>query len=225
VSRLPPIVSAATLLLLAACSSASLPAPSSAPVPTPTSSPTKVLRSVPGPLLVKPAAPPAVPLAGTSPRDHQRSGGPAPVRLEVGSIDISMPVVPVGVDERADMALPESVGDVGWYEFGARPTDSAGTTVLAAHVDSRRDGLGPFARLRDVRKGASITVITNGDRRVHYRVDSVDRIAKKTVPISDVFERDGDPRLVLITCGGAYDRGTGYRDNVVVTAFPQSGRS
>ncbi|MET0694580.1 MAG: class F sortase [Propionibacteriaceae bacterium] len=176
-------------------------------------------------MLVKPAAPPVVPVTGTSPRAGNQRSGPVPDRLEVDSVDISMPVVPVGVDQNGDMGLPASVGEVGWYEFGARPTDSRGTTVLAAHVDSRRDGLGPFARLREVRSGDTISLTTSGRRTIRYRVDRVDRISKKTVPLADVFEREGAPRLVLITCGGAYDRGTGYRDNVVVTALPQSGRS
>jgi hypothetical protein len=39
-------------------------------------------------------------------------------------------------------------------------------------------------------------------------------------PIADLFDRDGPPRLVVLTCGGAYDARNGYRDNVVVIAEP-----
>ena len=35
-----------------------------------------------------------------------------------------------------------------------------------------------------------------------------------------VSRRDGDPTLVVITCGGGFDRGRGYTDNVIVTAQP-----
>ena len=45
---------------------------------------------------------------------------------------------------------------------------------------------------------------------------------KSTVPLAEVFDRSGEPRLILITCGGAYHRGTGYTDNVVATALPES---
>jgi hypothetical protein len=37
------------------------------------------------------------------------------------------------------------------------------------------------------------------------------------------FARDGAVRLTLITCGGPFDQDTRhYRDNVVVTAVPES---
>jgi LPXTG-site transpeptidase (sortase) family protein len=133
-----------------------------------------------------------------------------------------MDVVPVGVDGRGDMELPASVAQVGWYEFGSRPADSAGATVLAAHVDSKKEGLGPFARLRNVRKGTTVALTTE-DGTVHrYRVTEVELLPKSTVPLAQVFQRDGTPRLTLVTCGGAYDQGTGYSANVVVTAEPLS---
>ena len=38
------------------------------------------------------------------------------------------------------------------------------------------------------------------------------------------FDRTGAPRLVLVTCGGAFRRDIGhYTDNVVVTAEPLGG--
>ena len=55
-----------------------------------------------------------------------------------------------------------------------------------------------------------------------YRVVDVRRIAKTRVPLGEVFRRSGQERVVLITCGGRYDRDTGYRDNVLVTAEPVS---
>jgi LPXTG-site transpeptidase (sortase) family protein len=142
------------------------------------------------------------------------------VHLDVSSADISMPVLPVAVDGKGDMAIPDSVGDVGWYEFGARPGDSSGTAVLAAHVDSFKDGLGPFARLRGIRKGAKITVTMQPGGSLRYKVTDVALVDKSTVPLADVFQRGGAPRLILITCGGAYSRGSGYSGNVIVTALP-----
>ena len=38
--------------------------------------------------------------------------------------------------------------------------------------------------------------------------------------MDELFDRDGPPRLVVLTCGGAYDARNGYRDNVVVIAEP-----
>jgi LPXTG-site transpeptidase (sortase) family protein len=111
---------------------------------------------------------------------------------------------------------------VGWYEFGSRPADATGATVLAAHVDSKKEGLGPFARLRNVREGTNVVLTTENGTKHRYRVTAVEVTPKSTVPLAQVFQRDGAPRLTLVTCGGAYDRGTGYSDIVVVTALPLS---
>ena len=73
-----------------------------------------------------------------------------PVRVMVNGVDIDLPVVPVGVNPDDSMEMATSVREVGWYRFGARPADRTGTTVLAGHVDTKREGLGPLVRLRSV---------------------------------------------------------------------------
>jgi len=230
VRRLPPVVLTAALLFTA-CSPQALPSTTEvAPSPSASASPllepskTSDLRPSRTRPTTKAATPPVprVPVTDTDPSRLLPAPTTVPARLEVGKLDISMEVVPVGVDPRGDMELPASVAQVGWYEFGSRPADAAGATVLAAHVDSKKEGLGPFARLRTVREGANV-VLTTKDGTVHrYRVTAVEVLPKTTVPLAQVFQRDGAPRLTMVTCGGAYDQGTGYSANVVVTAEPLS---
>jgi LPXTG-site transpeptidase (sortase) family protein len=197
--------------LLTAC------APSSAeePVPVMPSSP-------PGPTAEgSPTSLPNVPVRdATAPAQASKA---APVRLVVRSLDIDMDVVPVGVADDGTMAIPPDAHDAGWYRFGPAP-GSAGHTVLAAHVDSRLSGIGPFARLRDVEKGVTV-VVTDSARDDHrYRVTSVRRIPKDDAPVASWFAREGRERLVLVTCGGAWRADIGhYADNVVVTADPIGG--
>jgi pyruvate/2-oxoglutarate dehydrogenase complex dihydrolipoamide acyltransferase (E2) component len=144
----------------------------------------------------------------------------APVRLVARDVGIDLPVGPYGVDADGFMRLPDTVQEVAWYAYGPRPGDRAGSTVLAAHVDTVEEGLGPFADLRDLDEGDELRV-TDADRRVwRYAVASVEEVAKAEVPLDRVFRRDGDPALVVITCGGSFQRGRGYSDNVVVTARP-----
>jgi hypothetical protein len=51
-------------------------------------------------------------------------------------------------------------------------------------------------------------------------VTSIDQTPKAALPV-ELFRRDQAPVLVLITCGGTFDRTTRhYADNVVVTARP-----
>jgi sortase (surface protein transpeptidase) len=93
--------------------------------------------------------------------------------------------------------------------------------VLAAHVDTEADGLGPFARLRELDEGDELSVVDGEGRDRRYVVTDVTKVAKAEVPLDRVFRRDGPHALVAITCGGSFDRREGYSDNVIVTARPR----
>ena len=141
-------------------------------------------------------------------------------RVVAKAVGLDLDVVPTGVAKNGQMDLLDKPSQLGWYRFGAQPSSRTGTTVLAAHVDTRREGLGPFARLREAKAGTRVIVTdTDGDRHA-YKVADVTSMDKAEVPWREVFAEGGHPRLVLITCGGAYDQENGYRDNVLVTAFP-----
>jgi len=144
-----------------------------------------------------------------------------PVRVAVPELGIDQTVQPEGVDAAGAMALPEDPAVAGWYRFGAAPASDAGSTVLAAHVDAVGYGVGPFARLATIPVGTTVTVTDGAGRATDYAVVTVDLLAKTGVPWSSVFDHDGPPRLVLVTCGGEFDTGTHhYRSNLVVTATP-----
>ncbi len=149
---------------------------------------------------------------------------PAPVRLEVPGVGIDMSVDPVGVTDAGTMELPEDADRAGWYEYGPTPSDARGSTLVAAHVDSRLTGIGPFARLREVTVGSPLTLTTADGVAHSYVVASVVKTPKDEAPVDEWFDRTGTPRLVLVTCGGQWIRAAGhYSDNVVVTASPVAG--
>ena len=52
-----------------------------------------------------------------------------------------------------------------------------------------------------------------------YVVQARRRYAKDALPWRDLFQQDVEARLLLVTCGGDFDRAArSYRDNVVVYA-------
>jgi LPXTG-site transpeptidase (sortase) family protein len=165
---------------------------------------------------------PAGPMVPTT--DAPSAAAPRPVapptRVTIPSVGVDAPVVPVGVTADGEMRLPRDVHRVGWYRFGPRPGEGSGSVVLAAHVDSRTDGLGVFAALRRAAPGDRVTVVT-ADGRATYRVVSRELLAKSRLPLAELFRRDGREVLTLVTCGGQYLRDAGgYQDNLVVTAVP-----
>lgn len=216
--RLRSAVLALALLPLVGCAPA-VAAPATDPVvpgvvrPTTAATPTAEAPRTTAPSAAVPTVRATLPPAG-----RER---PGPRRFVAGPARIDLPVVPVGVDDTGLMELPATVREVAWYAYSARPGDRAGTTVLAAHVDTQADGLGPFARLRELDEGDELLVVDGQGRDRRYVVTDVTKVAKAEVPLDRVFRRDGPHALVAITCGGSFDRREGYSDNVIVTARPR----
>jgi sortase (surface protein transpeptidase) len=110
---------------------------------------------------------------------------------------------------------------VGWYRFGPGFAATAGSIVIAGHVDSADQGEGAFFRLGRLARGDKITLSDPSGATREFRVVARERYAKSSIPLDRYFARDGSVRLTLITCGGPFDARTRhYRDNVVVTAEP-----
>jgi Sortase domain len=146
---------------------------------------------------------------------------PVPDRLELPTLGIRAAVRPVGVDRAGDLQIPTEVADVGWYRFGARPGDPAGSTVLSGHVDSAEQGRGAFFRLRELRPGDPVVVHGSDGRTRAYRVVAREEWPKSEVPLNRLFARTGAARLTLVTCGGGFREDVrSYRDNIAVTAVP-----
>lgn len=140
-------------------------------------------------------------------------------RVRVPSLDVDAPVIGLRRGADGELQVPRTAGDVGRWSAGPVPGDP-GAAVLVGHVDL--DGRqGVFAKLRDVRPGASITVLRPDGTEVVFVVDRVERYRKTAFPTDAVYEPTEGPTLRLVTCGGAFDRRTGhYLDNVVVYASP-----
>ncbi|NCT92422.1 class F sortase [Cellulomonas sp. APG4] len=185
-------------------------APAAAPSPTPTPAPRPV---------------PDVPVTDAGIDEVEAVAAVPPVDLSIPSLDVSLPIDEVGVAEDGQMEIPPLAERGGWYRYGAAPGDPEGTAVIAAHVDSVASaGVGPFARLGEAQVGDEVQVVRADGAVVTYAVTGVERIAKPAVEWPDVFVRGGPARLVLVTCGGTFQRqARSYSDNVIVTAEPVGG--
>ena len=169
----------------------------------------------------RPTAVVQVPITGSSLASLATPAIAPPVRVEIPAAGIDMGISPVGVKEDGEMEVPPNPSTAGWYRWGSAPGGETGSTVVAAHVDSLEYGLGPFAQLRSLPAGAEI-FITSADGAVHrYVAATLSYYPKDQLPSTELFERAGPERLVLITCGGSFDEtALTYSDNVIVTATP-----
>ncbi len=164
-----------------------------------------------------------VPPFATPARPSWQPGSP-PTHVAIPSIDLSAPVIPEVVTAGA-LGIPPSLTTVGWWSGGAGIGASSGTTVLAAHVDGRIGGvptMGSLFWLKTVSLGATV-VVTTSTGTANFRVVARQLINKPALPFSEIFTDSGEPRLVLITCGGAFNSTTDqYASNVVVWAVPST---
>ena len=103
--------------------------------------------------------------------------------------------------------------------YGPRPRSAGGSAVLGGHVDSREYGVGPLLGLKQLRRDDEIIIKTTTGRE-RFRVTTVRLISKQSLDLRNVFKREGEPLLEILTCGGTYRRSDGYQANVVVTARP-----
>jgi hypothetical protein len=143
---------------------------------------------------------------------------PAKVVLPGGA---SAPVRPaITVD--GQLKVPERVTNVGWWDGGSEVGDPFGSVVIAGHIDSTNQGLGFFARLPSLRVGERVITRGPDGESAVFRIYRITVVLKAALTTSGAaFDQTGDPRLVLITCAGNFNRDRGgYDSNLVVLAHP-----
>ncbi|MEV2200935.1 class F sortase [Streptomyces fradiae] len=178
-------------------------------------------------LFLPAAAPPAPPPDAGAVPSGSASAGPGvpaahspPVALTVPGHVERLPVDPVGRAGDGALDLPGSPSRLGWWALGARPGAAAGTLLLAGHLDSAREGPGPFEALHSLPLGALAHVAAADGTRHTYRIVARRTYRSGGLP-GDLFSAEGRPRLVLITCAGAFDpEARAYGENLVLYGVP-----
>jgi hypothetical protein len=133
----------------------------------------------------------------------------------------SAPVVPVSLHPDGALVVPDDVRTVGWWTGGSRAGEPFGSVVVAGHVDSAARGIGVFAQLKRLEPGQVVRLEAAG-RPARYRIVTATLVPQARLSEdAGIFRVDGEPQLVLLTCGGAFDPARHrYQDNLVVTATP-----
>ncbi|WP_318658049.1 class F sortase [Streptomyces dioscori] len=128
------------------------------------------------------------------------------------------PLMGLGLDRRQQLTTPplDKPKLAGWYEGGPSPGEK-GTAVVVGHLDTRT-GPAVFAGLSTLKPGLLVEALRADGRTAVYTVDAVRVYEKARFPSQEVYGARKRPELRLITCGGVYDRRSGYKSNVVVFA-------
>lgn len=145
-----------------------------------------------------------------------------PLKIAVPGIFIEAPVMGLGLDGEGHLGAPplNKPRVVGWYRNGPSPGD-AGTSLIVGHRDTET-GPAIFLNLNALHRGDTVKV-TRADRRTAvFAVDEVKTYTKDKFPDDKVYGTTDRPELRLMTCGGRFDKKSGYSANVVVFAHLKS---
>lgn len=143
-----------------------------------------------------------------------------PVGLRIERLGVDAPVDPYGIAPDGQMAIPNNVADVAWYEPGPGPGET-GSAVLAAHVALGSQGRGVFYDLKLLEPGDVVYVARSDGSEQAFQVEESVTYLKSELPLESIFSREGPPVLTLITCGGDLNSSTRrFNSNVVVYAVP-----
>jgi hypothetical protein len=140
-----------------------------------------------------------------------------PVRIRIPALDVSSPLVDLGLQTDGTLQVPADGSVAGWFTGSPTP-GQVGPAVLAAHVDwNHRPG--PFRHIGDLRRGDEVDVDRQDGVTARFEVLEVEQYPKDAFPTRRVYGDIDHAGLRLITCGGDFDRAArSYVDNVVVYA-------
>ncbi len=141
-----------------------------------------------------------------------RPAPPGRIRIPAADVDAGIEAVQA---HRDGLEVPPA-GWAGWYSGGARPGEP-GRAVVIGHFDTE-EGAGVFEHVPELDRGDRIDVTDNRGAVHSYRVVGVTRVQKRRFPTEAVYGHSRNPVLVLVTCGGPFKKGRGYRDNILVYA-------
>lgn len=132
--------------------------------------------------------------------------------------------VPVdAVSTRADgqLDVPDNIRRAGWWRGGSKLGDPFGATLLAAHVDSTTQGLGPYAELLDARPHQRVR-LSSPHLSQTFEVRSLRLVPRTSLDREQqIFAAGGARRLTLVTCAPPYVKSRGgYQNLVLLTADP-----
>lgn len=132
--------------------------------------------------------------------------------------------VPVhAVDTRSNgiLDVPDDIRAAGWWRGGSRIGDLFGSTLIAGHVDSFTQGLGPFAALLSERPGDRLVLRSRHLEQV-FAVNALRLRPRGTIQRGSWLHSPvGRRRLMLVTCASPYipSKG-GYQNLAIIVATP-----
>ena len=142
-----------------------------------------------------------------------------PRYLTIDKLNVHARALRVGTSADRTVQAPKSIHDVGWYKGSAKP-GQAGVMFIDGHVSGPTQP-GVFKRIGSLSPGDTVGVEKGDGTKLSFVVTSVKLVPEEKVDMNSLLvspDADGQ-HLVLMTCGGSFNRAENkYEDRVVVRA-------
>ncbi len=158
---------------------------------------------------------------------HPQVANSEPGSIQIPSLGLDAPILPVGEDQYGAMQAPGPGHPASdpiwatafWWKLGAQP-GQPGNAVLAGHVDRNDGSHAIFWNLGQIQPGDLITITTQSGQTLRFQVTNVEAFdnpdgGPNDPVIQRVFGPASTANLNLITCYGSWI-GTDYNQRLVV---------
>ncbi len=137
-----------------------------------------------------------------------------PVQLSIPSIDLSLPIDPLGLLPDGKLDAPAEPFRLGWYRLNARPGEE-GNAVLDGHLNLH-GAPAAFANLHQVVVGEEIEVTDEEGVTRLFRVMKTEVYHVDHAPMEEIFGNTDGKHLNLITCAGVWREEMNHYDQRLV---------
>lgn len=141
-----------------------------------------------------------------------------PVKLIVPKIGVNAAIQYVGLAQDGSVGVPEGPYNVAWFKTGVRPGEK-GSAIITGHYGSWGNGVGSvFDNLIKLERGDEIYVRDDKGNDIAFLVQDK-KIYGFADYVPDIFTKNDDSYLNLITCTGTYleDKKT-YNNRLIIFA-------
>ena len=130
-----------------------------------------------------------------------------PVSVHIPAIDVRAEVIALGQKEDGTLEVPsqDDADKAAWYNNSPTP-GQAGSSVVQGHVDYVDQGPAVFFDLGRLTPGDTIEVTREDGKTAVFTVHRTELHKREEFPTQQVYGSTDRPELVLITCGGDFNR-------------------
>lgn len=138
-----------------------------------------------------------------TPSSPTSSGVSVPIKLNIPTIGVNIPVEAVGISYLGNVGIPHNYDEAGWYSYGPKPGE-IGAAIIDGHVNNYFGARAAFTDLKKLQVGDTVIIEDQKNQKWQFVVTEIAAYSYQNFPRQKIFGPYPDARLNLITCAGTW---------------------